>query len=512
MLAYSIKSVIFLGMMYIPYMLMLRKESFFHFNRILLICIMLLSLILPLCDFHSLYIDNNPIQEGMTTIVLPTVTIGAEKEMPVSDSINWINAMLYIYIIGIIITALWKLVQICLLYKTIHSCVLWKEKQNGITIYCHAQDIAPFSWFNTIVISENDYQNNAKEILRHEIGHIIHRHSFDILLVNIIETIQWWNPLSWILASSLRDVHEYEADDEVLTSGVNIKQYQMLLIRKAVGSSSYAFANSFNHSLLKKRITMMLKSKSNPWMRTKALYIIPVATIALSVFATPELNNRVSTISEVAQTTIEGKGTNNSAISQVSEPEIVAAKKKTPEMANDDKEKVLYQDRMAEILKRKMQMEKEKAAKASEARPEANHNQERYSNIVFNVAEVMPEYPGGMKELMGYLANSLKFPEIAKEEDVAARVLVQFVIGKDGSINDVNTVHVSSEKKISEKCKQALISESEKAVSNMPNWTPGKQNGEDVAVKYILPITYRQDFPKAPQETEKVEVNLKSDK
>lgn len=502
-------------------MLMLRKESFFHFNRILLISIMLLSLVLPLCDFHSLSIENNPIQEGMTTIVLPTVTIGAEKEMPVSDSINWINVMLYIYITGMIFTALWKLVQICLLYKTIHSCVLWKDKQNGITIYCHAQDIAPFSWFNTIVISENDYQNNAKEILRHEIGHIIHRHSFDILLVNIIETIQWWNPLSWILASSLRDVHEYEADDEVLTSGVNIKQYQMLLIRKAVGSSSYAFANSFNHSLLKKRITMMLKSKSNPWMRTKALYIIPVATIALSVFATPELNNRVSTISEEAQTVIEGKGTNNFAINQVSEPEKVAAKEKTPEMANDDKEKVLYQDRMAEILKRKMEMEKAKAEKAAEAKPEAkpeaNNNQERYSNIVFNVAEVMPEYPGGMKELMGYLGNSLKFPEEAQKEDVDARVLVQFVIGKDGSINNVNTVHVASEKKISEECKQALIDESERVVSNMPNWTPGKQNGEDVAVKYLLPITYRQNFPKAPQktepkETEDVVVNLKLNK
>ena len=502
MLAYVIKSVIFLSIMYIPYMLMLRKESFFHFNRILLISIMLLSLVLPLCDFHALSFENNPIQDGMTTIILPTVTIGAAEEMPVSDSINWINVMLYIYFIGMITTALWKLVQICLLYRTIHSCVLWKDRQNGITIYCHAQDIAPFSWFNTIVISENDYQNNAKEILCHEIGHIRHYHSLDILLVNILETIQWWNPLSWILASSLCDVHEYEADDEVLTSGVNIKQYQMLLIRKAVGSSSYAFANSFNHSLLKKRITMMLKSKSNPWMRTKALYIIPVATIALSVFATPELNNRVSTISEAAQTTIEGKGTNNFAINQVSEPEIVATKQKTSVIANDDKEKVLYQDRMAEILKRKMQMEKEKAAKASEARPEANHNKERYSNIVFNVAEVMPEYPGGMKELMNYLGKSLKFPEIAKEEDVAARVLVQFVIGKDGSINDVNTVHVSSEKKISEKCKQALISESERAVSNMPNWTPGKQNGEDVAVKYILPITYRQDFPKVPKETE----------
>ena len=181
--------------------------------------------------------------------------------MPVSDSINWINVMLYIYFIGMITTALWKLVQICLLYRTIHSCVLWKDKQNGITIYCHAQDIAPFSWLNTIVISENDYQNNAKEILCHEIGHIRHYHSLDILLMNIIETIQWWNPLSWILASSLRDVHEFEADNEVRRSGVNIQEYQMLLIRKAVGSSSYAFANGFNHSLLKKRILELRRSR-----------------------------------------------------------------------------------------------------------------------------------------------------------------------------------------------------------------------------------------------------------
>ena len=318
MLAYSIKSAIFLSIMYIPYMLMLRKESFFHFNRILLISIMLLSLVLPLCDFHSLSIENNPIQDGMTTIILPTVTIGAAEEMSVSDSINWINIMLYIYIIGMIMTALWKLVQICLLYRTIHSCVLWKDKQNGITIYCHAQDIAPFSWLNTIVISENDYQNNAREILCHEIGHIRHYHSLDILLVNIIEAIQWWNPLSWILASSLRDVHEFEADNEVRTSGVNIREYQMLLIRKAVGSSSYAFANGFNHSLLKKRITMMLKSKSNPWMRTKALYIIPVATIAISVFATPELNNRVDTIAEKVETSITNKDTNIFSTDKVS--------------------------------------------------------------------------------------------------------------------------------------------------------------------------------------------------
>lgn len=276
--------------MYIPYMLMLRKESFFHFNRILLISIMLLSLILPLCDFHSLYIDNNPIQHGMIIFGTPTAVMDNVGNVTISEDFNWFAVAFYVYIIGIVATLIWKMLQLAILYETIHKGVLWKDEQDGITIYCHAQDIVPFSWMNTIVISEDDYNNNATEILNHEWGHIQHRHSFDIILANIVQIIQWWNPIAWIIASSLRDVHEYEADDAVLTSGVNIRQYQALLIRKAVAKTNFTFANSLNHSLLKKRITMMDKAKSNPWKRTKALYLIPVSAIALCAFATPELN------------------------------------------------------------------------------------------------------------------------------------------------------------------------------------------------------------------------------
>ena len=209
MLAYTIKSVIFLSIMYIPYMLMLRKESFFHFNRILLVSIMLLSLILPLCDFHALSIENNPIQHGMIVIGTPTAVVESAENIPMAEDINWFVVAFYIYIIGMIATIIWKMVQLAVLYGTIHNCVLWKDEQYGITIYCHAQDIAPFSWLNTIVISEDDYNKNATEILRHEMGHIEHRHSYDIILANIVQIIQWWNPLAWILASSLRDVHEY---------------------------------------------------------------------------------------------------------------------------------------------------------------------------------------------------------------------------------------------------------------------------------------------------------------
>ena len=391
MLAYAIKSAIFLSIMYIPYMLILRKESFFHFNRILLVCIMLLSLILPLCDFHALSIENNPIQEGMTTISMPVVMNESTPKITVAKGFNWVAVVLYIYLIGIIATILWKTIQISQLYRTIHKGVLWKDKQNGITIYCHAQDIAPFSWFNTIVISENDYQNNANEILCHEIGHIRHYHSLDILLVNIIETIQWWNPFSWLIASSLRDVHEYEADNEVRTSGVNIREYQILLIRKAVGSSSYAFANGFNHSLLKKRITMMLRTKSNPWMRTKALYIIPMATIAVSVFATPELNNRVDTLAEKVETFIENKGTNNSPIDQVSEKGITSVDN--------------IKENIAKNAKDSLTTKAEEYTKPAWDTCTWNENDPAtwHEKYIDPQADVKPQFPGGLEAYDKYL-------------------------------------------------------------------------------------------------------------
>ena len=441
MLAYTIKSVIFLSMMYIPYMLMLRKESFFHFNRILLVCIMLLSLILPLCDFHALSIENNPIQHGMTTITMPTVAIGAGEEMPVSDNTYRVNIILYIYILGVVMIAIWKLVQIYLLYRAIHSCVLWKDKQNGITIYCHAQDIAPFSWFNTIVISENDYQNNAKEILCHEIGHIRHYHSLDILLVNIIETIQWWNPLSWILASSLRDVHEYEADNEARTSGVNIREYQMLLIRKAVGSSSYAFANGFNHSLLKKRITMLLRSKSNPWMRTKALYIIPVATIAISVFATPELNNRVDTIAEKVETSITNKDTNIFSTDKVSGQENTST--------NEIKEKI------AKNAKDSLTAKVEEYTRPAWDTCTWNENDpatwhEKYKDPQ---ADVKPQFPGGIEALDKYL---MQYKHLYKTN--GPTIWVDLDIEEDGSVI-VKSCSFGSWIKVDEKREQIMIKE-----------------------------------------------------
>jgi TonB family protein len=458
MLAYAIKSAIFLSIMYIPYMLILKKESFFHFNRILLVSIMLLSLILPLCDFHSLSIENNPIQHGMIIIGTPTAVMENGGNATMTESFNWFVLIFYLYIIGVIATLIWKIVQLAVLYRTIHNCVLWKDEQDGITIYCHAQDIAPFSWLNTIVISEDDYNNNATEILRHELGHIMHHHSLDIILANIIQTIQWWNPFSWLIASSLCDVHEYEADHAVLTSGVNIYQYQTLLIRKAVANTTYTFANNFNHSLLKRRIAMMVKEKSNPWMRTKALLVVMMATITLCSFSTPELHKQVGIIAEKMQET-------NEKILRIIKRIEYLQQLRIPE------------DKIAKIIAKK----KERTEKHTVERRETVKSNTEETNKVFDVVDEMPEFPGGIQALIQYLTNTVKYPEESESKGEQGRVICTFVVEADGKVS--NTM-------IAKGVTPALDKEAERVVRSMPNWTPGKLNGQNVRVKYTLPVTF----------------------
>ena len=327
LLLYSIKSAMVLTMLYLPYMLLLRRESFFRFNRIVLLGILLLSLVLPLCNIPWMSLDHKPVVQaaqlqmlelGIPVHVLPEVQVVADGTTSRGASrFSLFFIISFIYILGMVFLLMLRLWQISRLKLGLHKGVLWEQKEKGIRIYCHAKDVTPFSWMRNIVISEKDFNEAGREIILHEMGHIQNCHSWDVVLLTLVQMLQWWNPFAYVLGISLRDVHEYEADDYVLRQGVSAKGYQLLLIRKAVGSGSYAFANSFNHSLTKKRITMMKKSKSNPWMKSKALYVIPVAALALSAFATPKF---VAPIEETV-TKLEGKGTEDSLNQQAFEEE-----------------------------------------------------------------------------------------------------------------------------------------------------------------------------------------------
>ena len=294
---YSVKSALVLTLLFLPYMLILRKESFFRLNRTVLLLILLLSLVLPLMNIHSLSWDSQPVvqvaRQQMVEVgipvnagmLLPEVAVQGERN---GIQVSWFHIVSFLFVLGTLFVFFLRVSQILRMGYVIRTGSLWHQREDGVMVYCHADDVSPFSWMDNIVISARDYNENAREILLHERAHVMARHSWDLLLLALLQTMQWWNPLVYILGGSLRDVHEYEADDFVLRSGVSAKAYQLLLIKKVVGASSYTFANNFDHSLTLKRITMMQKSKSSVWMRSKVLYIIPMATLALSAFATSE--------------------------------------------------------------------------------------------------------------------------------------------------------------------------------------------------------------------------------
>ena len=307
---YLLSSTLVLTLLYVPYTLLLRKERFFRQNRFTLLAILVLSLVLPFCDVHALYPGElltglfskaEPTPEAIVEFssteqqIAPTTSLGPMTTTEASDQpFRLLPCLCYLYIIGALIVLVIHLWQFTRMHRLIRKGCLWSDVEDGITIHCHADDIAPCSWMRHIVISQSDYDNHRHEILLHEKGHIRSRHSWDIVLLTLVQIIQWFNPFVYMLGASLRDVHEYEADDYVLRQGITASEYQTLLLKTAVGNSVYAFANNFNHSLIKNRIVMMKNKKSNLWSRYKALYILPLVVVLLCAFATPEAVNIVT--------------------------------------------------------------------------------------------------------------------------------------------------------------------------------------------------------------------------
>ena len=292
--AYAVKSAIALTLLYAPYTLLLRKERFFRQNRFTLLAIMALSLVLPFCDFHALYpgelLPSSPtapaVEVNVPAPISITVPMGPMPTTEVSDQpFRLLPWLCYLYIIGALIVLAIHLWQFTRMHRLIRKGCLWSDVEDGITIHCHADDVAPCSWMRHIVISQSDYDNHRYEILLHERGHVLRHHSWDILLLMLAQTIQWYNPFAYMLGASLRDVHEYEADDYVLRQGVTASEYQTLLLKTAISGGKYTFANSFNCHTLKNRIIMMKNKVVSPWKRTKILIVLPALIVAVAIIA-----------------------------------------------------------------------------------------------------------------------------------------------------------------------------------------------------------------------------------
>ena len=268
-LVYILKSAACLAVFYLFYKLLMSRDTFHRFNRFALLGLLVLSSVLPLVEVSV----NRPapVHETMLTLeqLLLLADVQAEGEVVSQPTTAlWVRVALMVYLVGIVFFAirnLWSLGRLAVLLRhgRLERLVDWLPgRAENVRLVVHNRDIAPFSWMRYIVLSRKDLEENGREILIHELAHIRNHHSWDLLLADLCIFVQWFNPAAWLLKQELQTIHEYEADDTVLREGVDAKKYQMLLIKKAVGTRLYSMANSFNHSSLKKRITMMLKEKS----------------------------------------------------------------------------------------------------------------------------------------------------------------------------------------------------------------------------------------------------------
>ena len=511
-LIYDAKVAVLIAVFYMFYRLMLARETFHRVNRLVLLLTAVASFVLPLCVITMHETVTMQPMLALDDLSMDDVAPVAE---PVAETPLWQILLPIFFIIGMVATlghTLMSMFRILMLIKRSE-----KHPQPDGTTICVSGNakVPPFSWMHYIVMNQSDYAEQNAAILAHERGHIRLRHSWDLLLVDTLTALQWFNPAMWMLRSDLRAIHEYEADGAVLSLGINARQYQYLLIAKAASIGGYSLANGISHSTLKNRINMMLHKKSNRRSLLKLAVLIPIVGLALALNAktvtdyvydepqkqqpvkkgnkagTINLGNQEIKVVEQAETANTGpvKITIHVTAESDGKPVVgaIATVKGTKNGAvsdpNGDITMIVPVGSVVEVMYIGLASAIFSVDDASStdyilSLPPEDEPKEK----VYDVAEEMPEFPGGPQALVNYFSENVCYPKSAFDANIQGRVIVQFIVDKDGTIRDA---------KIVRSIDPALDAEAQRVIYAMPKWNPGKQNGEAIAMKYTLPVTFR---------------------
>ncbi len=437
MLTYALQSSLCLAVLYAVWLLTMRRETFFRLNRFVLLCIVVLSLLLPLVRVRI------PVSEADAgpSAVIRLKSYQHIRQQEQSRPADWPAT---IYIIGVALMAAYRLGGLVRIRRKIAEGCLWQQQEQGVTVCCHAGGQPSYSWLSHVVVSETDYEL-APEVLQHELAHVRHGHSYDLLLLSLCQCVQWFNPACYLLGRSLRDVHEYEADADVLAGGADATQYQLLLISKAAGGTAPALASSFAYKGLRQRLQMMLRTPSSGWRRGKAALLLPVVmavgaavAVQFDVIRTKRVHSSVAVLQP------------KTAEPQPKPQPQVAPAPAAPETVTQD-------------LSTPEEQPEEQPQKAEEPVPTTVSPTQ------------MAQFPGGNAALRAFIA------EHTPTVDWTGQVFVSFVVGEDGSLSGVRLMRGGSDE-----ANEAALS----LIAAMPRWVPGRLGGKIVATKYVLPITY----------------------
>ena len=457
MAIYLIKINVALMLLYGFYRLTVSRDTFFGLRRLTLWLIYAVALMVPALNLEY-WVRETPTMASMANVYAdtfyPVVVVKAQ-----APSLTWMDMLLGIYWAGVAILSLrlvWQLFSIIRL-----AVISRKQEVEGITVHLLRGEGSPFSFFRWVFMYPSTLDGKQlHEVMVHECTHVSGLHSLDTLFSELFSIACWFNPFAWLMKQEVRMNLEYLADESVLSDGNARKSYQYHLLGLAYRqpNESTKIANNFNLLPLKKRIKMMNKRRTSEIGKAKYLLFAPLAGALLMVSniesVAREIGEQVPEVAEVQQ---KAEQALNADVA-VANPMAKAEKAKAAELA-------------------KAEAELKVEAKASDATAPADTTK----NVVYDVTETMPQFPGGQGVMMKYLAANIKYPASAVKAKKQGRVIVAFVIQKDGSVTNARIV---------KSVDPELDAEALRIVKAMPNWTPGTQDGKPVNVRYTIPVVF----------------------
>lgn len=469
--SYTLVSGIILLSLYLPYKLLLARERQHGFNRVVILGMYLTAVVMPL--LQGIRIPVNEAVNVPSGINAVNITVGPLTGGVMAPETHlWTRVVLWTYIVGLAVTLLkflWSYLRLVHIIRQGH-----KEKREGYTLVI-ADDAAlsPFSWRKYVVVGDSKDADERSAVMVHELRHLAAGHSTDIFIAQLYAILVWYNPVSWLMIDELKTVHEYEADEAVIDSGANLKEYQMLLIKKTAGARLPSLANSLNHSKLQKRVTMMYQSKSKLAGKFSTLALLPALAIGMAVVSVPSV---ASVISDASEATLMESNHKVSKNSDNAEMTAVSAVPVADAVSSGETETSERMDANTEIPDPVV------SENAVEDPVEAELPAEKERGEVYVAVEKQAEFPGGIQALMQWLSMNVRYPEDAMKNDAQGRVIVKFVVNPDGSISDP-TVLKSVE--------PSLDQEAVRVVMAMPKWEAAENHGQKVASYFNLPISFK---------------------
>ena len=467
MAIYLIKINVALMLLYGFYRLTVSRDTFFGLRRLTLWLIYAVALMVPALNLEY-WVRDTPTMVSMANVYAdtfyPVVVVKAQ-----ASGITWMDMLLGIYWVGVAVLSLrlvWQLFSIIRL-----AVISRKQEVEGITVHLLRGEGSPFSFFRWVFMYPSTLEDRQlHEVMVHECTHVSGLHSLDTLFSELFSIACWFNPFAWLMKQEVRMNLEYLADESVLSDGNARKSYQYHLLGLAYRQpkDSAQIANNFNLLPLKKRIKMMNKRRTSEIGKAKYLLFAPLAGALLMVSniesVAREISGQVPEVAEVQQKAEQALNADVAVVNPTAEEAKAAAEAKKAEEA-----------KTAELAKSEAEQKSE--AKASDATAPADTTK----NVVYDVTETLPQFPGGQGVLMKYLAANIKYPASAVKAKKQGRVIVTFIIQKDGSV---------AKARIARSVDPELDAEALRIVKAMPNWTPGTQDGKPVNVKYAIPVVF----------------------